>query len=453
MGEISNSELLQKYSYPAPRYTSYPPVPLWDETAFTLKDWQEAFEVQWKSGSKNAKAQLYIHLPYCESLCTFCACNKRITKNHNLEEPYIDAVLKEIEMYVQIRQGLIPISEIHLGGGTPTFFSSESLKRLIEGVMKFCYFSAKPEMGIEIHPGVTSVQQIRDLAAIGFNRISIGIQDFTPFILEKINRYQSYAQTLELVVEARKFGFTSINFDLVYGLPFQKTEHVIHTIEKVIALDPDRIAYYGYAHVPWKSKGQRHYTENDLPNPLSRWNLFETGKSLLLNSGYKIIGLDHFAKESDPLFTAVLHGNLHRNFMGYTEQSSEILIGLGASAIGETPDAYGQNSPVVEDYIRAIASNQLPTIKGHRLSDEDKYWKSKIMDLMCNGQTSYQNAEIWTETFERLEEMRSEGLVNWDEKELYITSLGFPFMRNICQMLDHRFWNKQENKPIYSSAV
>jgi oxygen-independent coproporphyrinogen-3 oxidase len=309
-------------------------------------------------------------------------------------------------------------------------------------------------MGIEIHPGVTSIQQIKDLSEIGFNRLSIGIQDFSPLVLEKINRKQTFEETRDLVLEAKRCGFNSINFDLVYGLPFQKAEHIQETINKVVALKPDRIAFYGYAHVPWKSKGQRHFTENDLADPAERWSLFELGSSLLQKSGFHLIGLDHFARNGDPLLEASMNGKLHRNFMGYTDQNSDLLIGLGASAIGESPDAFAQNSPDIDVYLHLIKEGKWPIVKGHRLNAEDKTCKEKIMQLMCNGETFIDfRTNEGLESKERLEEMEGEGLITLQGDKIKITSLGHPFMRNICLMLDHRHWAKSESKSLFSAAV
>jgi len=447
-------DLLHKYSQPAPRYTSYPPVPDWQTAAFSESTWKEALVRFWGECQKNGLAQVYIHLPYCESLCTFCACNKRITKNHQLEEPYINAVLKEWEMYIQMHGGKIRVSEIHLGGGTPTFFSEESLSGLMIGILKNVIKTPDFEMGIEVHPGTTTTQMVRHLATLGFSRISMGIQDFSPFILEKINRFQTFEHTKELVDEARKSGYHSINFDLVYGLPFQKISHIEDTISKVISLNPDRIAFYGYAHVPWKSKSQRHFTEEDLPEVTERWALFEKGKELFELAGYKSIGLDHFAKAEDPLCIAFEAGSLHRNFMGYTEQNAPLLIGLGASAIGETPDSYSQNEPVIEDYLVKIEAGKLPVVKGHLLNETDIIWKQHIMELMCQQKTTMNlDDPKWISALNRVAEMRKEGLISLQNLTFYITEKGMPFIRTICFILDHRHWEKEIDEAVYSAAV
>jgi oxygen-independent coproporphyrinogen-3 oxidase len=451
---MTPSDLIVKYSQPAPRYTSYPPVPDWETDGFSEKSWHQALVQFWENDAKNEPAQVYIHLPYCESLCTFCACNKRITKNHEVEDPYIEAVLKEWDKYVELHGGPIHVSEIHLGGGTPTFFSEESLSKLMKGILSKAICSPDFEMGIEVHPGTTSTSMIRHLASLGFTRISIGIQDFSKAILAKINRFQTFEQTLELVLEARKSGFKSLNFDLVYGLPFQSLQDIQNTISKVIELDPDRIAFYGYAHVPWKSKAQRHFTEQDLPEPLQRWELFETGKSLLQEAGFFAIGMDHFAKKEDSLFKAFEEQRLNRNFMGYTDQRAQLLIGLGASAIGETPDAYSQNHPLIEDYLEHIHKNTFPVVKGHSQTGLDKVWKTHIMELMCHQTTRFiQGDENWIRACEELREMESEGLVSILKNQIQITAKGFPFLRSICHQLDPRHWAKQETNAIFSSGI
>ncbi len=447
---MASPYLIQKYAYPAPRYTSYPPVPLWDEKKFDSHNWTFHVQKYWAE-NPDEPVQIYIHLPYCENLCTFCACNKRITKNHQVEKPYIEAILKEWNQYLALHGGPVSVSEIHLGGGTPTFFSIESLRQLMAGILAGTVGGKTEEMAIEIHPGITSTEQIRALAKMGFSRLSIGIQDFSPFILQKINRHQSFAQTKKLVEEARKCGFHSLNFDLVYGLPFQTQEHIRYTVEKVLELQPDRIAFYGYAHVPWKSKGQRHYTEGDLPEAIERWNLFEKGSEMLQEAGFVSIGLDHFARPEDTLAKAVQEKRLHRNFMGYTDQKNELLIGLGASAISETPFAYAQNDPTIENYLEKMEENQFATIKGHHLTKEDIFWKAHILNLMCQNETIWDFQE--PEVEQRLEEMEAEGLLKMENQKIQILPEGHAFMRNICLMLDHRHWRKQSEKQLFSAAV
>jgi oxygen-independent coproporphyrinogen-3 oxidase len=447
-------ELLRKYNQPSPRYTSYPPVPDWETKSFSATVWKNALVTFWSGPEANAPAQLYIHLPYCESLCTFCACNKRITQNHQLEDPHITAVLKEWAMYRHLYGGPIPISEIHLGGGTPTFFSEDSLSHLTNGILSHAQKTPDFEMGIEVHPGTTTTQMVHHLYSLGFTRISMGIKDFSPIILEKINRFQSFEQTRELVNEARNCGYHSINFDLVYGLPFQKISHIEDTFSKVIQLNPDRIAFYGYAHVPWISKGQRHFTEADLPEPDARWALFEKGKEMLAMAGYMSIGMDHFAKPGDALSDAFQDGTLHRNFMGYTEQNARLLIGLGACAISETPHAYAQNEPVIEAYLAKIEAGAFPINKGHLLTETDKIWKHHIMDLMCKQKTDMNlNDPNWLRALNRVAGMRDDGLISLKNMTLHITYTGMPFMRTICYMLDHRHWENVGETRLFSALV
>jgi oxygen-independent coproporphyrinogen-3 oxidase len=447
-------DLLHKYSQPAPRYTSYPTVPEWDTTGFSPETWTKALQRFWSGNQAHIPAQIYIHLPYCESLCTFCACNKRITQNHKVEEPYIRALLEEWKMYTDLHGGPIPISEIHLGGGTPTFFSDASLEKLILGIRSGANLIPDADLAIEVHPGTTRPETIRHLAKLGFSRLSIGIQDFSPFILEKIHRFQTFEETRKLVLEARKSGFRSVNFDLVYGLPFQTPSHISDTIQKVLQLQPDRIAFYGYAHVPWKSKGQRRYTDADVPETEARWELFETGRNLLLKAGYEPIGFDHFALPDDALSKAAKAGTLHRNFMGYTERGTPLLLGLGASAIGETPDAYAQNATEVEAWFEGINEKGFPISKGHLLNQEDQDWKAVILNLMCKLETDWNPDTLPDQdTMDRLYIQEAEGLISVSRKGMRILEKGLPFLRSICLQLDQRHWARKEAPVRFSVAV
>ncbi len=378
-----HQHLADKYNVAAPRYTSYPTMPYWDSAEFDVNKWQASVKLSFLESNTKDGISLYIHLPFCEDLCTYCGCNTRITKNHAVEVPYIQAVLGEWKMYREVMGTKPVIREIHLGGGTPTFFSAENLSALIGGLLADATIHPDAEFGFEAHPGNTKFSHLQTLYDLGFRRLSLGIQDFDPRVQFIINRQQSFEQVLMVTNQARSIGYTSINYDLIYGLPLQTLEGLINTMNMVSGLKPDRIAFYSYAHVPWIKPGQRHFTEQDLPNAEAKVMLYETGRCLLKNYGYHEIGMDHFALPTDTLFTAEQAGTLHRNFMGYTHQHTQLLIGLGVSSISDTGYAFAQNVKVVEDYIRLINNNELPVLKGHILTTEDLIIRNHILNIMC----------------------------------------------------------------------
>ena len=380
--------LLQKYDVPTPRYTSYPTVPYWDENTMNTAIWKQSVVDTLKN--ENGEICIYVHLPFCENLCTFCACNKRITVNHQVEEPYITAVLKEWDMYCSFLPSKPIIKEIHLGGGTPTFFSPQHLTQLINHLTKNAVVAADHEFSVEVHPNFTTEEHLKALSAVGFNRISLGVQDFDPAVQFVINRIQSFEKTKEVVEWARGNGFSSVNIDLVYGLPKQTVQSVQHTIAHIQTLMPDRIAFYSYAHVPWKSKVQRRYTEIDLPKAAEKWEMYNTGRMLLEQSGFSAIGMDHFALPNDKMFAAAREGKLHRNFMGYTTTQSKLLIGLGVSSISDSWNGFIQNEKEVEVYEEKINNGEFPLMTGHLLTDEDILLRQNILDLMCRNETLLQ---------------------------------------------------------------
>ena len=341
--------LTTKYNVAAPRYTSYPTVPAWHTTP-SQEEWKELVKACFKKTNSINGISLYIHLPFCESLCTYCACNTRITVNHKVEEPYLESVLNEWKLYLELLTEKPRIKEIHLGGGTPTFFSPVNLQRLLAGILNKVEVCDDHDFSFEGHPSNTTSEHLQTLFDLGFKRVSFGIQDFDPIVQDVINRYQSYEEVDNVVREARRIGYASINFDLVYGLPLQKLETITDTIAKVIQLNPDRIAFYSYAHVPWIKPGQRKFTEKDLPVDVEKRKLYEKGLEMFNLAGYEDIGMDHFAKKSDPLYTSMKEKTLHRNFMGYTDKYTELMISLGVSAISDTCNSFGQNIKVVEAY-------------------------------------------------------------------------------------------------------
>ena len=453
-----DKDLLFKYNIPGPRYTSYPTVPYWQQSPPTSKKWQELVQRAFSVSNDKEGISLYIHLPFCESLCTYCGCNTRITVNHAVEHPYIDAVLKEWDMYCQLFGEARPvIRELHLGGGTPTFFSPENLTRLINGILDKSTVHPDARFGFEAHPGNTTDAHLQALYEVGFRRISIGVQDFNPIVLAMINRHQTYEQVAYLTHKAREIGYTSVNYDIVYGLPQQKACYMMQTMLRVIQLKPDRIAFYSYAHVPWLKPGQRNYTENDLPDADKKMAIYETGRNALELAGYHDIGMDHFALETDELFKASEEERLHRNFMGYTDTRTQLLIGLGASAISDSWNGYVQNEKKVEDYYRKVGAGELPFFRGHELNRSDLVLRRHILRLMTTFETSWASAsEVCLEVFEavdRLAEMELDELVELEPFRLKITEKGKAFVRNVCMAFDARLWAGVPQTSLFSQTV
>ena len=450
---MTKSELIRKYNVAGPRYTSYPTVPFWTDSP-TQEQWLNCVNQQMKG---DRSISLYIHLPFCESLCTYCGCNTRITVNHAVEGPYISALLKEWKMYVDKMDFTPLIKEIHLGGGTPTFFSAENLDRLMSGIFELAEKAEDIECSFEAHPQNTTEDHLKLLYDWGFRRISFGIQDFDPEVQRIINRKQSFEKIRDITNASREIGFTSINYDLIYGLPRQTKASVIDTIEKVKILNPDRIAFYSYAHVPWIKPGQRSFTEKDLPQGIEKSILYEEGKALLEEKGYVEIGMDHFALKSDSLFDAMQTGNLHRNFMGYTSGRNQLLIGLGVSSISDSWTAFAQNVKTIEQYYKLLEENSFPIFKGHLLNDEDLIIRKHILNIMCNFETDWENPASQFVELEQvimaLQELEKDGLVVLSPFHLKVTEKGRAFLRNICMTFDLRLLRKQPATTLFSTTV
>lgn len=448
-------DLVTKYNKAVPRYTSYPTVPYWDNN-LTEEKWinhiQKAF-IKYNADG----ISLYIHLPYCESLCTYCACNTRITVNHKVELPYIESVLKEWQLYLNQFQGKPLIKEIHLGGGTPTFFSPENLTYLLSTILNSVEISKEYDFSFEGHPGNTTKEHLQALYDLGFKRVSFGIQDFDEKVQDTINRYQTFKEVKQVLDDARQIGYTSINFDLVYGLPFQTVESINDTITKIISLKPERIAFYSYAHVPWLKPGQRKYSEKDLPADSYKRSLYETGKALFLSANYDDIGMDHFALPDDTLFDAAKKGTLHRNFMGYTTNTTKLLVALGCSSISDSWDAFAQNIKTVEEYQKVVNEGHFPIFKGHVLTEEDLIIRQHILNIMCKNETSWlddaQKFSSLPEALGQLKDLEKDGLATVINEKLIVTETGKAFLRNICLCFDTRYWAKKPEAAIFSSSV
>ncbi len=451
------AELTEKYNRQVARYTSYPTVPYWYNLSDTTQ-WEQRFKTNFRQHNSGEGISLYLHLPFCESLCTYCACNKRITTNHCVEDEYIKAILKEWALYCSLMDEKPVIRELHLGGGTPTFFSPENLEKLLTQIYKGSVLHPNKEFSIEGHPNNTTKQHLETLYRLGFTRISYGVQDNDPIVQRAINRIQPIENVRKATDIAREVGFKSVNFDLIYGLPFQTLEGEEKTIKEVIALQPDRIAFYSYAHVPWKQKAQRLFDETNLPPAHTKLQLYLLGKQLLLDAGYTDIGMDHFALPSDDLYLQWMQNKLHRNFMGYTTTHTKMLVGLGVSAISDTGDAFAQNHKELENYYRSIEQGILPITKGYFLDETDKTFKQYILDIICKGRTELLPGYIDflnEYTIPRLREMEADGLLVFENNIVTVTKTGRQFVRNICQAFDMVAYAEEnsQTKKSFSYAV
>jgi oxygen-independent coproporphyrinogen III oxidase len=423
------SELYKKYDVPVSRYTSYPNMPYWDIQKFTTEKWISSVREVFNETNGSKGISLYIHLPFCESLCTYCACNTRITKNHKVEIRYIQTLLKEWEHYKKIMGRTPIIRELHLGGGTPTFFSAQNLKWLIGSLLEGTEVHYKHEFSFEGHPNHTSEEHLKTLYDLGFRRVSFGVQDLDEKVQKAINRIQPFGKLQQVTNWSRAIGYNSISFDLIYGLPFQKPSTVVNTFQKVLTLKPDRISFYSYAHVPWIKPGQRGYEDADLPSDFAKRRLYETGWSVLKSLGYEDIGIDYFALQHDSLFQAQMNGTLHRNFMGYTTNETDLLIGLGCSAISNAKYAYAQNFKNVEEYIQVISDGKLGVFKGHLQNSEDLDTKKRILEIACTGKITQENlANLPDEGIHQtLRQMVEEGILTINSNALQVTPTGRAF--------------------------
>ncbi|MBJ6368700.1 oxygen-independent coproporphyrinogen III oxidase [Snuella sedimenti] len=450
--------LINKYNVAGPRYTSYPTVPYWNKDTYSLKHWKSSLITSFKESNSKEGISLYIHLPFCESLCTFCGCNKRITKQHSVESPYISAVLKEWDLYLALFNEKPIIKELHLGGGTPTFFSPDNLKRLIQGILNKSVLAEAYEFSFEGHPNNTTREHLQALYDLGFRRVSYGVQDYNETVQKAIHRLQPFENVKRATELAREIGYTSIGHDIIFGLPFQTLEHVKQTILKTKVLLPDRLAFYSYAHVPWiKGNGQRGFKDSDLPSAALKREQYEFGKALLTEVGYHEIGMDHFALATDSLYKSMHNGSLHRNFMGYTASKTQAMIGLGVSSISDSWYGFSQNVKGLESYYHLLKENILPVYRGHILNDEDLVIRKHILNLMCRFKTAWTDGRLYfnelPEVLIRLKEMETDGLLHIGSQTIEVTEKGQPYVRNICMAFDLLLQRKQPDVQLFSMTV
>ncbi len=450
--------LINKYNVAGPRYTSYPTVPYWDQGNFSIEEYKKTLKKSFLESNDSEGISLYFHLPFCESLCTFCGCNKRITKRHEVESPYIAAVLEEWDLYLEFLGKKPVVKEIHLGGGTPTFFSPENLKLLLSGIFEKAIRSKDFDFSFEGHPNNTRKDHLQALYDLGFDRVSYGVQDYNVVVQQAIHRFQPFVNVKNATEQAREIGYTSVGHDIIFGLPFQTVEHIKTTIEKTKELMPDRIAFYSYAHVPWiKGNGQRGFKEEDLPTADVKREMYETGKRMLAEAGYVEIGMDHFALKSDSLYKAVENQKLHRNFMGYTASKTKVMIGLGVSAISDSWTGFAQNVKTIEEYYEILEKGELPLYRGHILNEEDENLRKHILNLMCNLETSWSDENTYfpelPDVLIRLKEMEADGLISIEKDKLKIKEEGRPFVRNVCMAFDLLLQRSKPETELFSMTV
>ncbi len=446
-----SDQLFYKYDVPVPRYTSYPTVPYWNDSP-TTEEWVTSLN---RAFQKPSPWSLYLHIPFCESLCTYCGCNTSITRNHKREEPYIEMVLNEFRSYLKqvpgIRQS--PLQQFHFGGGTPTFLSPENLQYLAKQIMQELNVAENFHGSIEVDPRKTNKDHLQLLRDIGFSRVSLGVQDFDPEVQRLVNRVQPFDMTKKITDQSRELGYTSVNFDLIYGLPTQTESSIMDMMEKTWLLKPDRIALYSLAVVPWIKPAQRLFKDEDLPKGKDKRRLYEISRRFLIDKGYVEIGMDHFALPDDSLSVSDRNSELHRNFMGYVEERTQVLLGLGVSAISETPDCFHQNEKALPVYERRVTAGEIPTLRGHKLTSQDQARREQILNFMTRGEVVFEDAGQKQQVSEFLKEMLADELVEVTDDKLVLTKKGKPFLRNACMALDERLLAKKPESEIFSKSM
>ncbi|WP_090128779.1 oxygen-independent coproporphyrinogen III oxidase [Limnohabitans sp. Rim11] len=454
-------DLLTRFDVPGPRYTSYPTADRFVE-AFSQADLHQALDLRNQGlGQKNRPLSIYVHIPFCESLCYYCACNKIITKHHEKAEPYLRFLAKEIELYTSSIGMGQTVSQLHLGGGTPTFLSNDELRELMSMLKRSFSFVAGGEYSVEVDPRTVDETRLALLFELGFNRLSFGVQDFDPEVQKAVHRIQPAQQVFDLVASARKLGFESINVDLIYGLPKQTPESFDRTLKQINELRPDRIALYAYAHLPERFKPQRRILAAELPAPSSKIAMLSRSMDALMNAGYVYVGMDHFALPDDALAVAKRQGRLHRNFQGYSTQPDCDLIGLGISAIGRMGGTYSQNAKTMEEYVDMLDHGQLPIVKGLALSRDDLIRRSWIMAIMCQGHVQYDAFnEAWlidakkyfAAEIEQLNSLQAQGLVELTNGGLQVTPMGWFFVRGVAMVFD-KYLQADRNRTRFSKII
>ena len=454
-------DLLQRYDVPGPRYTSYPTADRFIE-AFGPDDYARALQ-QRRDGAAalTLPLSLYVHVPFCESLCYYCACNKIITKHHDRAVKYLHYLSRELDLHTAQMGSGQTVTQLHLGGGSPTFLSDAELRELMSMLRRSFNMVPGGECSIEVDPRTIDEGRLDTLAELGFNRLSFGVQDFDPLVQRAVHRVQPAEQVFALMHAARQRGFDSVNVDLIYGLPQQTAESFARTLKQVVALRPDRIALYAYAHLPERFKPQRRIDTNELPSAAAKLSMLAHGLSHFMGAGYSYVGMDHFALPSDALAVAKRQGRLHRNFQGYTTQPDCDLIGLGVSSIGHIAATYSQNAKTLEDYYDAIDRGRFAVVRGLALTRDDLVRRHVIMALMCQGQVLYEPVNLaflidfkryFASELQALQELAAQGLVTVDESGIQLTQTGWFFVRAVAMIFD-RHLQADRNRARFSKII
>ncbi|MCB2230782.1 oxygen-independent coproporphyrinogen III oxidase [bacterium] len=453
-------ELLRKYDRPGPRYTSYPTAPVWSGGVGN-DDYRVALRAAAVHTDK--PLALYCHIPFCRSRCFYCGCNTCITRSEESVSSYLDMLEREIGAVAGLLDRRKQVSQLHFGGGTPTYIGNDGLERIMTMLDRHFSFTDRAEMSIELDPRVTTCEQLRYLSERGFNRVSLGVQDLDPQVQEAIGRVQSEQMVADMLAEARALTFRGINFDLIYGLPFQTVDSFGATLEKVIAMRPDRLAVYSFAYLPNVKSNQAKIRPEDLPTTEEKYRLFATAVEMFTAAGYKQIGMDHFALPDDELSLAQDDGRLHRNFMGYTVQAAPEMIGFGMSSIGYVNDAFFQNQSGLDSYKSAIAEDGLAVYRGMHLSQDDLVRQYVISSLMCNFYLPFNDLRArfqidyrtdFTAEHERLAEFFDDDFLTESEDGLTITPVGRTFVRNIAMTFDaYLSGDGNGRKPTFSRTI
>jgi oxygen-independent coproporphyrinogen-3 oxidase len=457
--ELHVSEaFLERYNRPGPRYTSYPTAPVWND-AFGPDDLEK---VHAEAELAQSPVSLYMHIPFCESLCLFCACNVIIQKDKQVAPPYLGVLKREMERVSRSVSKERPVVQFHWGGGTPTYLTPEQIEDLFGATRERFHFAPDAEVGIEVDPRVTSRTHLETLRRLGFNRLSMGVQDFHPEVQKAIHRIQPFELTRDLLFAARELGFDSINVDLIYGLPYQSPERFAKTVDQILELAPDRVALFSYAHVPWLKKQQGSFAAH-LPEGMEKFEIFRTGLMNFLEAGYLYIGMDHFAKPGDELAASQRDRTLHRNFQGYTTKAGADLYGMGVTAISGIQNAYAQNHRDLASWESAVAGRGIATMRGYRLSEDDRLRRAVISRLLCH--TVVMKDEVsrefgvdfdayFAEELRRLEPSREDRLILLEADQIRTTWLGRIFIRNLAMVFDP-YLEKQKlaAKPLFSKTL
>ena len=456
-----SDDLLRRYDVAGPRYTSFPTADRFVE-AFTAQDYGQALAQRKSSGAARAlPLSLYVHIPFCESLCYFCACNKVITKNHQQAATYLSYLSREVELHTQLMGSGQTIGQLHLGGGSPTFMSDSELGELMSMLRRNFHYNAAGEYAIEVDPRTVDAARLDNLALLGFNRLSFGVQDFDPAVQRAVHRVQPANQVASLIQAARARGFESINLDLIYGLPNQSPESFGRTLARVIDLRPDRIALYAYAHLPERFKPQRRISAAELPSAACKLAMLSHSLHTLRAAGYVHVGMDHFALPNDALAKAKRQGRLHRNFQGYSTQPDCDLIGLGVSSIGRIGATYSQNAKTLEEYCDLLDHGQFPVVRGIALSRDDLVRRAVIMALMCQGQVQFEAIDLaylidcnryFAKEIEALYPMVEQGLVTTDAAGIQVTAQGWYFVRAVAMVFD-RYLQSDRTRAQFSKII